>query len=65
MNETVNTKTTTLGGTVTVFLANINSGDVVKTMVLAAIGATVSFGMSHVLKWVVRRVRKWRPPKSS
>ncbi|MBL7739058.1 MAG: hypothetical protein JNK14_07555 [Chitinophagaceae bacterium] len=61
MNGSAQTKTTTLGGTATILMANINSGDVVKTMVLAAIGAAVSFGMSHVLKWVVKR---WRPPKS-
>ena len=53
MNEPVHTKATTIGGTLTILFANINGGDVVKTMVLAAIGAMVSFIMSKVLRSVV------------
>ena len=53
MNEPIHTKATTLGGTLTILFANINGGDVVKTIVLAAIGATVSFIMSKVLKRVI------------
>jgi mannitol-specific phosphotransferase system IIBC component len=62
MNETSHTKAGTAGGTLTILLANINSDDVIKTMVMAMIGAVVSFIVSHVLK---KLVRWWRePPKS-
>ncbi len=44
MNEPVHTKATTIGGTLTILFANINGGDVVKTMVLAAIGAKTRKG---------------------
>jgi hypothetical protein len=54
MNETTYTKTMTIGGTLTILLANINSGDVIKTSVLAATGALVSFIISQVLKKVLR-----------
>lgn len=61
MNETTHTRSTTIGGTLTILLVNINSSDVIKTMVMAAIGATVSFIISQVLKVVMRW---WKPPKS-
>ena len=53
MNETIHTRATTIGGTMTIILANIHSEDIVKTMVLGAIGATVSYVMSLVIKKVV------------
>lgn len=62
MNEGNHTKAGTFGGTLTILLANINSGDVLKTIVMAGIGATVSFVVSHVLKKVMSWWRK--PPKS-
>ena len=54
MNEHSYTKTGTIGGTLTIILANISSGDVLKTAVLAGIGAVVSFGMSLLMKMVVK-----------
>jgi mannitol-specific phosphotransferase system IIBC component len=54
MNATTQTKTMTIGGTLTVLLANINSGDVIKTSVMAATGAVVSFVISQVLKMFLR-----------
>lgn len=48
----------TVGGTITIILANINTGDLVKTAVLAAVGAAVSFMVSVLLK------RMMKPPKS-
>lgn len=45
----------TAGGTLLSVIATIQSGDVTKTIVLAAIGAVVSFGVSLGLKWVARR----------
>ena len=54
MNEHSYTKTGTIGGTLTIILANINSADILKTAVLAGIGAVVSFGMSLLMKMLVR-----------
>ena len=57
------TKMGTAGGTLMIILANITTGDIVKTIVLAALGAAVSFGVSVLLK---RLVKWWKrtPPKS-
>ena len=59
MNEHSYTKTGTVGGTLTIIFANINSGDALKTAVLTGIGAVVSFGISllmkGLLKWWKRR----------
>lgn len=60
MNEATQIKTTTIGGALFVFVANISSADIVKTIVLTVIGAVVSFGMSLLLKallkwWKTRR----------
>lgn len=54
MNEHSYTKTGTIGGTLTIIFANINSGDILKTAVLAGIGAVVSFGMSMLMKMLVK-----------
>ena len=43
-------KTGTAGGTITILFANIHSDDILKTIVLAAIGAVVSVSVSFVLK---------------
>ncbi|WP_276504437.1 hypothetical protein [Terrimonas pollutisoli] len=59
MNEHSYTKTGTVGGTITILLANINSGDVIKTAVLAGVGAVVSFVLSLLLKELVKW---WRRP---
>ena len=61
MNEGNHTKAGTFGGVLTILLANINSGDVLKTVVMAGVGGAVSFVVSHILKKVVRW---WKPPKS-
>ncbi|HEX7905830.1 MAG TPA: hypothetical protein VF487_18290 [Chitinophagaceae bacterium] len=54
MHESNHTKAGTFGGVLTILLANINSSDIVKTMVMAAIGAIVSFVISHALKKVMQ-----------
>lgn len=59
MNEHSYTRTGTVGGTITILLANINSGDVIKTAVLAGVGAVVSFVLSLLLKELVKW---WRRP---
>ena len=56
------TKMGTMGGTITIILANIRTADLLKTIILAALGATVSFVVSLLLKYVM----KWwkRRPRS-
>ena len=44
----------TLSGTVLTVLATIDSMDIIKTVVLAIIGASVSFSVSLFWKWVRR-----------
>ncbi len=48
----------TVSGTVLTVLANIDSQDITKTAVLAAIGAAVSFCVSLGLKWLVGKLKK-------
>lgn len=47
----------TAGGTLLAAFANIHSGDITKTIILAAVGATVSFLVSLGLKWIAKRNR--------
>ncbi len=44
----------TVSGTALTVIANISSQDITKTIVLAMIGAVVSFGMTVLLKWLVK-----------
>ncbi|HAD33064.1 MAG TPA: hypothetical protein DCF44_00920 [Chitinophagaceae bacterium] len=48
----------TVSGTGLTLLANIGSTDIIKTVVLAAIGAVVSFCVSVSLKWLAKKLRK-------
>lgn len=48
----------TVSGTVLTVAVNIGSSDVIKTVVLAALGAVVSFSVSVLLKWLVSRFKK-------
>lgn len=48
----------TVSGTALTVVVNIGSSDIIKTAVLAAIGAVVSFGVSVVLKWLTKRLKK-------
>ena len=50
-----NTKTITIGGFLTIFLANITSPDLLKTVALAAVGAVASFLISQLLKFTMNR----------
>jgi mannitol-specific phosphotransferase system IIBC component len=61
MNDSLITpasKAGTAGGIVTVILVNINSGEILKTILLSAVGAAVSFTVSIFLKWVIRRFKR-------
>ena len=46
------------GGMLTVFLMNITSTDIAKTIVMASIGTTVSFVVTMLLKKFVERNKK-------
>jgi hypothetical protein len=52
------TKAGTLGGTLLTIFANISSADLIKTSVLAGLGAIVSFGVTLGLKMLIRRYKK-------
>ena len=47
----------TVSGTVLTVAVNINSPDIIKTVILAALGAVVSFSVSLLLKWLVKRFK--------
>lgn len=52
------TKAGTAGGTLLTIFANINSEDILKTVVLAAVGAVVSFAVTLLLKLLAKRIKK-------
>ncbi len=52
------TKAGTVGGTLLTIFANITSDDLIKTAILAAIGAIASFSVTLILKIFIRWVRK-------
>lgn len=47
----------TAGGFLLVLLANITSADILKTVVLAATGAAVSFIVSFGMKWLSEKIK--------
>jgi hypothetical protein len=51
----------TIGGTLLVMIIQVNAEELLKTVVLAALGASVSFGVTLVWKQVVRWMKKrWK-----
>lgn len=52
------TKRGTAGGTLLTIFANITSEDLVKTAILAAVGAMVSFVVTLLLKLLIKRLKK-------
>ncbi|SEB01597.1 hypothetical protein SAMN05443667_11565 [Flavobacterium gillisiae] len=48
----------TAGGTFLSILPNLQSEDVVKTVILATLGAIVSFTISIILKFLIRKHKK-------
>jgi hypothetical protein len=57
------TRAGTIGGTLLSIIPNLNSSDLMKTAILAAVGALVSFTISILLKWVVKALGKRNVPK--
>jgi mannitol-specific phosphotransferase system IIBC component len=52
------TKAGTAAGTLLSIFGNINSQDLIKTAVLAAVGALVSFAVTLLLKHLAKRIKK-------
>jgi mannitol-specific phosphotransferase system IIBC component len=52
------TKAGTAGGTLLTIFANITGEDIFKTIILAAIGAAVSFAVTIFLKALIKRLKK-------
>lgn len=63
MSDHSSTRTGTIGGMLTVILANIATFELVKTALLAAIGTAVSFGMSVLLQRVTKSQKDKRDSK--
>jgi hypothetical protein len=63
MSDHASTRTGTIGGLLTVLLANISTFELVKTALLAAVGTAVSFGMSVLLQRITKRNSKQPPAK--
>ena len=53
-----NAKAGTVGGVILVLLFKININELLSTAVLAATGAVVSFGVSVLLKYIVKRCNR-------
>ncbi|WP_421872955.1 hypothetical protein [Marinoscillum sp.] len=54
----IGTKAGTIGGTLLSIIPNLTGADIAKTIILAAIGAVVSFGISILMKWIVKAFGK-------
>ena len=52
------TKAGTIGGTLLTILVNINGADLVKTGILAAVGAVVSYLVTLFLKFLIKLFKK-------
>lgn len=48
----------TVSGTALTVVVNISSSDMIKTAILATLGAVVSFSVSLLLKCVVKKLKK-------
>lgn len=47
----------TIGGTILAILPQLNSLDVVRTVILAAVGAVASFLVTQLCKWMWNRIK--------
>jgi len=54
MKADISLKVGTTSGTLLSILPNIFSEDILKTIILAVVGATVSFSVSLFLKWLTK-----------
>ena len=51
------TKAGTAGGTLLTIFANISHADILKTAILAAVGAAVSFMITVLLKFAYKKIK--------
>jgi hypothetical protein len=58
MHIDISTKINTAGGLFLSVLPNLHSEDVLKTVFLAAIGAIVSFVLSLLLKFIIKKHKR-------
>ena len=58
MPPEVSARTGTAGGTLLVLLLQLKAEELLKTAVLAAVGAIVSFCVSLGLRWLMKRMRR-------
>ncbi len=56
------TKAGTVGGTLLSVVINLDSSDILRTIILATVGAIVSFSISVLLKWMVKAFKRKRDP---
>ena len=54
MKADISLKVGTTSGTLLSIVPNIFSEDILKTVILAVVGATVSFSVSLFLKWLTK-----------
>ena len=64
-NSSTPTAAGTIGGTCLVIMLQITSGALWQTVVLAALGAVVSFGTSLILKKLLGSSSKKKTPKNT
>ena len=57
-SHTNSTVVGTAGGTFLSIVPNLNSDDLIKTVVLATVGAVVSFSISVLLKYFCKKHKK-------
>lgn len=60
MNIGIGTKAGTIGGTLLSVIVNVPTEDVMRTALLAAFGAVISFTVSLLLKMCVQRISKYQ-----
>jgi len=58
MDSDFSLRTGTASGTLLSVMPNILSEDIAKTIILAVVGAVVSFSVTLLLKWVSRSKKK-------
>jgi uncharacterized membrane protein (UPF0136 family) len=58
METNISLRTGTVSGTFLSILPNILSEDITKTIILAVVGATASFMVSLLLKWLTKSKNK-------
>jgi len=58
MQHSNSTAIGTAGGTFLSVLPNLHSEDVLKTVILASVGAIVSFSISLALKFLIKKHKK-------